>query len=357
VKDAQGLPLAFAWVREDTLQDVALVRALVAEGRAVRALAIASGGCTAAALAREPGVAALHLVDANPAQLALARLKLGLLERSPEERRALLGLAALPPAERRPGLEAAADTAGVDLAAIGPVDRLVERGPDRCGRFEVTFAALRSALGDLAPWRSLLLEPDARARGERLAALGPRLLAAFREVFALPNLVAVFGPDATANRAQPFADHFHAQVSAALVDPARPSATNPYLWDVLLGELPPGAGTPWLDLPPGAATAAVTWEQTSVQEALAATDAEFDYLHLSNVLDWLSPEAARETLRLAAGRLRPDGLLVVRQLNSTLDVAAAAPPNLVWDRLLAAELHPRDRSAFYRALFVGRPEG
>jgi len=42
---------------------------------------VASGGCTAAVLATMPNVAAIHLVDANPAQLALARLKLRLLER------------------------------------------------------------------------------------------------------------------------------------------------------------------------------------------------------------------------------------------------------------------------------------
>ncbi|HBP18649.1 MAG TPA: hypothetical protein DEA08_12795, partial [Planctomycetes bacterium] len=75
---AQALPLAFALVREDPLQDQALVRQLAAErGSGLAVLQIASGGCTAALLAREPAVAQLHLVDANPAQLALNRLKLG----------------------------------------------------------------------------------------------------------------------------------------------------------------------------------------------------------------------------------------------------------------------------------------
>ena len=76
VERALELPLLFAQVREDALQDVALVRAC---SRGAQVLLIASGGCTAAALAAEANVARLVLVDPNPAQLALTRLKLHLL--------------------------------------------------------------------------------------------------------------------------------------------------------------------------------------------------------------------------------------------------------------------------------------
>src|SRR5262245_66036990 len=76
---AAALPIAFALVREDALLDVDVVEAV---GRGERVLMVASGGCTAAALAALPNVAHLHLVDPNPAQLALCRLKLHLLERA-----------------------------------------------------------------------------------------------------------------------------------------------------------------------------------------------------------------------------------------------------------------------------------
>ena len=68
VQRALTTPLMFAQVREDPAQDVALVRALRNEGREqLRVLQVASGGCTAARLAVEPGLTELVLVDPNPA--------------------------------------------------------------------------------------------------------------------------------------------------------------------------------------------------------------------------------------------------------------------------------------------------
>src|SRR5262245_66024072 len=99
VLEAATLPVAFAQVREDPLLDLWVVRQL---SRDARVVLIASGGCTATLLAAAPNVAWLHLVDPNPAQLALSRLKLRLLETSaPPDRLALLGHASLPAAERQ----------------------------------------------------------------------------------------------------------------------------------------------------------------------------------------------------------------------------------------------------------------
>ena len=58
-------PIAFAQVREDALLDRRMVEQL--DGGA-EVLLIASGGCTAAALAVTPQISRLHLVDLNPAQ-------------------------------------------------------------------------------------------------------------------------------------------------------------------------------------------------------------------------------------------------------------------------------------------------
>ena len=46
----------------------------------------------------------------------------------------------------------------------------------------------------------------------------------------------------------------------------------------------------------------------------------YDFVHLSNILDWLSPEEARATLDVAHAALRPGGWVLIRQLNSTLDI-------------------------------------
>ncbi len=65
VFNASNLPLGFAQVREDALIDVDIVSRL---SPGPRVMLVASGGCTAAALAAsEPSL--LHLVDLNPVQI------------------------------------------------------------------------------------------------------------------------------------------------------------------------------------------------------------------------------------------------------------------------------------------------
>src|SRR5258708_4572401 len=140
---AAAMPVAFALVREDPLLD----RDVVAQaGPDARVLMIASGGCTAALLATLPTVAQLHLVDPNPAQLALARLKLHLLTAATDARQALLGHASLPADERRRRLGEALSSLGLAADVFGPPDLVAELGPDHAGRYELLFAQLRVAL-------------------------------------------------------------------------------------------------------------------------------------------------------------------------------------------------------------------
>lgn len=78
-----------------------------------------------------------------------------------------------------------------------------------------------------------------------------------------------------------------------------------------------------------------------------------DLVHLSNILDWLSVGEATDCLRSAARVLRPGGCVLVRQLNSTVDIRGL-PIDLSWDCELSAALHAADRSFFYVAIHVGR---
>ncbi|HVR73335.1 MAG TPA: hypothetical protein VMT52_03350 [Planctomycetota bacterium] len=87
--------------------------------------------------------------------------------------------------------------------------------------------------------------------------------------------------------------------------------------------------------------------------ALAAEPGRFDFVHLSNILDWLSPVEARDTLELAWGALRRGGLIVIRQLNSTLSIPDL-DARFEWLDAFSAPLHAADRSFFYRAIHVGR---
>jgi S-adenosylmethionine-diacylglycerol 3-amino-3-carboxypropyl transferase len=358
LEEAAALPLAFALVREDALLDEAVVLSLPAP---VRVLMIASGGCTAALLSTLPAVRFLHLVDPNPAQLALARLKILMAHAiSPEDRLTCLGHEP-DAAQTRPDLlRFLCDTLQMPLEVLGPPTLLLEEGADHAGRYERLFVRLRQVL---APHESELhallnlTDPDEQARRVQPGApLGDALEVAYDDVLALPNLVRLFGEGATRNPVEPFARHFLRRTRATLA--ALPAATNPYLWQMLRSRLPPGVSLPWLTRfesrnpfhhPP----ADYTWTQAFMADVLADTRPEYDLVHLSNILDWLSPAEATHTLELASRALRPGGVVLIRQLNSSLDIPALGPM-FEWDRERCEDLHRRDRSFFYRHLYLGK---
>lgn len=353
VAAAARWPIAFAQVREDAAIDRAITARLPP---AARVLMVASGGCTAALLAAVPRIARIGLVDPNPAQLALTRLKLHLLTTEPPARRAaLLGHEPLDPAERHAWLAANLQRLGLEETALGPLAAVAAVGPDHAGRYEALFVALREHLaGHAAALQALLELHDPAEQAARLAsnaALNHALDAAFDEVFALPNLVALFGAAATQNAAQPFSRHFAARTRHTLA--TLPAATNPYLWQVMMGQFPPGIWNPWLTADPPAPMPAVAWTNSFMDDALVAAPDEYDLVHLSNILDWLAPDQARHTLQLAWRALRPGGWVVIRQLNSRLDVPALAAA-FAWDGPAADVFHADDRSYFYRALFLGQ---
>jgi S-adenosylmethionine-diacylglycerol 3-amino-3-carboxypropyl transferase len=351
--DAARLPLVFAQVREDAALDLELLRLL---GTDLDVVMVASGGCTAAALAASGRVARLHLVDPNPAQIALARLKLALLaEAGPAARLELLGHAPGPAGRRRERLARALAALGLPDDALGPPAVVARDGPDHAGRYERLFLALQCRLAGAADDLERLLALDAPREQEALtspaAPLGRLLDAALQEVMAPDVLVHLFGGDATRNPARPFARHFAARLRVVLA--TLPAAGNPYLWQMLAGRHAPGVTAPWLSLLPPPRLPAVRWTTATMAAALGEAEERVDLVQLSNVLDWSTPEEARRLLGLAHRALRPGGCVLIRQLNSTLDVPAAGK-DFAWDADLARELHARDRSFFYNALHVGR---
>ncbi|MYJ74388.1 MAG: DUF3419 family protein [Gammaproteobacteria bacterium] len=351
LEQANVLPVAFAQVREDARLDYEVARSL---GEGARVAMVASGGCTVALLAGLANVAYLHFVDANPAQLALTRLKLRLLETAgPEERLAVLGHA--PHLGRAARL--ADELAALDLPrdALGPIPVLSRIGPDHAGRFEFLFAALREALhGCMQPLDVLLSLGDPARQADRVAPqtnLGQCIDQALGDVMRRSNLVCLFGEAAVRNPAAPFSKHFSARLRHVLA--TLPANDNPYLWQMLKGRYPPGAMSPWLAEPRRANGVSFTWELGTMVGALADRPGAFDFVHLSNILDWLDPEEARTTLGLARRALRPGGWTLVRQLNSTLDVERLGD-GFEWHASTARRLHQADRSFFYRALHLGR---
>jgi S-adenosylmethionine-diacylglycerol 3-amino-3-carboxypropyl transferase len=353
VIEARKFPLAFAQVREDPLIDLAVVEGL---GEDVEVAMVASGGCTAALLATSSNLKRIHLIDPNPTQLALSRYKLRLLQtREPGARLAFLGHASMPADERRELLQSDMATLGFEPEVFGPAAVVAELGPDNVGRYEFTFAALREALSDCEEeinevlalrdplQRTQLMEPS--------VPLGRRLDEALDEVMSLPNLVQLFGEEATNNPVEPFSRHFAGRIRNALA--AFPSDRNPYLWQMLKGRYPTDWVSPWLYEPEPLHLPRITWSIGFMTEELESRPAFFDFVHLSNILDWLTPDQARKTLEVAWNALRPGGRVLIRQLNSSLEIRALGS-RFEWLVDEASDLHAKDRSFFYRELHLGK---
>jgi S-adenosylmethionine-diacylglycerol 3-amino-3-carboxypropyl transferase len=150
---------------------------------------------------------------------------------------------------------------------------------------------------------------------------------------------------------EPFAKHFARRTRHAFA--TLPANVNPYLWQMYRGCYPPNVPAPWFSAAAPDTWPEISWSNTVMTEALAQVREPVDFVHLSNILDWLSPEEAGATLGLAAAALKPGGYVLIRQLNSTLDIPGLGPA-FDWQRDQARELHAADRSFFYRDLHLGR---
>ncbi|CAN5430489.1 hypothetical protein BH10PLA2_BH10PLA2_24970 [soil metagenome] len=353
VEQASRYPLAFAQVREDPRIDLAVLSRF---DRPVQILMVASGGCTAAALVASGRVEQLQLVDVNSAQIALTRLKLHLLRHGTlDTRLRLLGHASMMSADRVDSISAILDELEISGDIFGPAEYWSNLGLDFAGRYERLFAELQQRLDPIRhELEAALLLDDASkqaATANSGTALGHTIGAALHEVMAQENLVALFGERATRNRVETFASHFEKRVFIALS--TLPARSNPFLWQMLCGCFRENVRYEWLNAHGPEVWPEIRWTCAEMLSVLRSRPGIYDYVHLSNILDWLSVEEAGETLEAAAAVLRPGGYTMVRQLNSTLDVPALGPA-FEWETNAATELHRSDRSFFYRALHWGR---
>lgn len=335
LKQAADQPIAFSQVREDPEIDLRLANSL---GANLNVTMVASGGCTAASLVGTGRIGSLNLVDLNPSQIALTRFKLHLFrECSQRQKLGMLGHENLPAGSRRTQVGEILTKLDLPPDIFGNPDVWSKVGLDQCGRYELLFAELRRQMGPTP--RSLSSEQRAQV---------------FKRVMSQDNLVVLFGPEATANRVIEFWKHFHRQTENALVRDN--SGTNPYLCQMLQGKFE-STHYDWLSR-----GAPLVWPQVFFQnQEMAAflkslqTNSQ-DFIHLSNILDWLPLKEARRTLSEAGRVLRDQGLLVVRQLNSALSVPDMGP-KLEWQPRLSESLLKTDKSFFYQALHVARGVG
>lgn len=357
VLETAELPIAFCQVREDATQDQWVIQQRKKENHI---LMVASGGCTAATLAALPQVKSIHIVDPNPAQIALTRLKLHMLQKEipTPERLGILGHELMPTEERHQKVVGMLEELEIPLDTFGAIEPAIEFGLDHYGRYEQVFAQLRYTLRDVQKELHELLQLNSPAeQAPRVApqtALRNALESAFQEVMALPNLVRIFGEEATRNSVMPFAKHFFHRTCHVLM--TLPAQNNPYLHQIFRGKYPHTLA-PWFTKTPKHLPQ-VTWEVADMAQSLKNAlerDRKYHFIHLSNILDWLSPEVVQSVLELTAKLLKPGGTVIIRQLNSNLDIPSLGT-ELHWRIGEAESLHVKDRSYFYRALYLGSPK-
>lgn len=353
-KRALKQPVLFAQVREDSLQDIELIKSRFPEGKIDIAM-IASGGCTAAALIADASVKNLTLVDANPAQLALTKLKLHLLQLPIKKRLEILGHEVIEPQKRKIMIEGLMLALDIPEEVIGDLDIISELGLDFIGRYEIVFEAFRKELQDHRDAiESLFTLEDIQEQVKLVSKgciLGDAIDLAFQKVFSQEHLVKIFGPEATANRIQPFADHFAERTRAYLSSYL--AKDSPYFAQLFLGQFHQGTVYPWLKSEGIQLPEHISFHLSPMNQFLKTTKNNcFDLIHLSNILDWLPSDHAAELLDNAIHALKPGGAVIIRQLNSNLDVRSFEN-DFKWDSIGSAEYHKHDRSFFYRDLHIG----
>jgi S-adenosylmethionine-diacylglycerol 3-amino-3-carboxypropyl transferase len=348
-------PLRSAQVREDPRTDAWVAEQLTP---GCRGLLPAAGGCTACFLAAQGRFRNLVLVDPEPAQLALARLKLAWLESlRPEQRMALLGHRPMAMNERARALRDELEQRGFAPDRFGALDQVAAQGLDHAGRFELLLARLGHVLGSVAGAGDLLDRLVTLDRPDRQRAfldLHPELLeglaAALDQVMTPAILARLFGAGAASHPERPFPDYFHRQLVRALR--ALPAANNPYLAQFLVGRTRTPPPLPWLTLARQPVRTDLTFVQATLAEALGQDSEPLDFIDLSNALDGLEWDQARELLDRAAARLAPGGWVVVRQLNSALPVHRLGR-RIRWRPEASRALYAWDRSFLCTRLHAG----
>jgi S-adenosylmethionine-diacylglycerol 3-amino-3-carboxypropyl transferase len=348
-------PVAFAVVREDSGQDVEIIKRYFPEEK-VSMLMVASGGCTAAHLVCKSRLQDLTLVDPNPAQLDVAKLKLTMLTLPVKKRLEILGYLPCTNDERKTIIRGYLQALDIDKNSLGHIDDIASKGLDFIGRYEEVFKELRNQLSnhqqELEQLFAMQTTQEQVKHVAHDAVLGAALDKALDDVMSQENLVHIFGPKATANRVQDFSRHFAERIRAYLAHHL--ASSSPWMAHMLLGRfLNSESAFPWISSFPQHALPSITYFNGFMDDALKASEPEsYHLIHLSNILDWLSPEEAKTTLALSYRALKPGGIVIIRQLNSNI-IIEDMNKEFVWDLKASREFLNSDRSFFYRNFLIG----
>ena len=334
-----NFPIAFSQVREDPQLDLHALQNIKPDARI---LMIGSGGDTLLHLATSHSFKSIDVVDANASQLKLCRLKCKLLEFSTNKRLQLLGHKDYDPELRLQEVTQVCRELDIDAKDLGPTEIIAHEGLDYLGRFERLFLEIQKNLKHTQKKLRQAQVLDPKSQRE--------LQETFQEFFALPTLVSLFGPEATQNPQQDFDKHFLAQTQKFIANPT--AYDSPFLHQFLCGAFQQKTYA-WHDSNLQDLNPAIKFHQVPMHEHLkTSAKNSYDFIHLSNILDWLSVDEARDLLKNVKRCLSPEGKVLIRQLNSKLDIRGCAP-FLNWDKKISEYYLQKDQSFFYRQIHCG----
>lgn len=346
LRNAMSLPLRFAQVREDALLDKEVTARL---GNNLSLLMIASGGCTASLLATCTNISKMTLTDINPSQIALTKFKIELLRKyRTDERLKILGHLNQAEFARKGNICAILSSLGYPEDMFGPIDIVSRLGPDYSGRYEYLFREMSNTLHVLMPDLRELIMNNAIIPFDMLE----KLKQVYLEKLSLPNLVDLFGDEAAQNKLKEFSIHFFDQTVHIFNNQLLRLSDNPYVHQMLLGGFKTNAVYPWLQESCVNKTPICIYRNLGMQQALESSTETYDFIHLSNILDWLSRDQAVRLLKAVYDRLNVGGCVFIRQLNSNLMITDLYKL-FYWDHNYAEDLLNRDRSFFYPKLHIG----
>lgn len=325
--DIHQLPILFSQVREDPKIDLELIKSI--PGNNLKVLMIASGGETLCTLATNNRIQSIDAVDANSSQIELCKLKHLLLGEPRETRLKALGHIQISQKERSRLLMTLTEKTDINLDILGPKDLLNEEGPNFTGRYEQLFKGIQS----------------------EISTNFDNLPEVFNKYFELDLLVHIFEKEATQNPLKSFSEHFITQTKFYLAKDS--NAESPFLSQMLKGVF---HARPYhyfeLGIKSKKKVALINYHHKMMIDFLLNAEREkYNLIHLSNILDWLSESEATKALKLAKVALAKNGKIIIRQLNSSLNIPKL-PTELLWDKEWGERLVNSDESFFYKKIHI-----
>lgn len=339
--NAKKFPIFFSQVREDPKVDLEIINSL--SNPKIRVLMIASGGCTLGVLAQHPGISAIDAVDANPAQIDLCRLKLFLLNTPQKMRAEVLGHAPL--SNRKEKLIQICSSLNINPENFGSLGEVSLYGPDYVGRYEWLFRSFSNGFKKTQLGQKLPLTNSLEEQKKLLQQDLKEVRALFDAIFSLDSLVELFGPNAVQNRKTSYPDHFYHRFIWTLSNQL--IHLNPFFYQFAWLSYPTHRHTDYLTLSSKTPCPVQFHPSLMLPWLVSQEPATYDYIHLSNILDWEAPDSIHQILHHSERVLKKGGKLSIRQLNSNVEIRNTSRLSFTFYDTT------QDLSFFYPKIYIG----